>query len=137
MKDINNEHQVIFEDNDGKNRICYFKDILFVFVENNELYLDINFNNTINYILNKKSKISMKNMLVKVENGSLVPPEDNVWQFILGTDKLCNTQLKKLAYVSLNSLFSKMELEKELKSHLLKIRVFRSYEEAYRWITEK
>ena len=75
--------------------------------------------------------------LLKVNGGGLIPYEDETWVEKLGLSVLYDAGILFIAYISPNSIFSNLEIEKEVKTdanNKIKIRIFKDSEEAISWL---
>ena len=74
--------------------------------------------------------------IIKVNDGNLIPYEDEIWVGKLDFRWFHWNGTLFLAYVSPNNLFSKLEIEKEMmtgSSQKINIRIFKELEDAITW----
>ncbi len=73
--------------------------------------------------------------LIKVNNGSILPPDDLSWVERFNLLRLYKAGITRVAYVSPQNIFNSLELEKELKpGKFLKIRIFKKMDDALKWL---
>lgn len=73
--------------------------------------------------------------LIKVNNGSILPPDDWSWVERFNLMRLYKAGISRVAYVSPQNIFNTLELEKELKpGKIFRIRIFRKINDAVSWL---
>ena len=73
--------------------------------------------------------------MIKINQGNLIPFEDEVWVKHLNDTTLLNKGIKAIAYVSPENLFRRLEIEKmNEKTNHPKILIFKEEIEAWHWI---
>ena len=73
--------------------------------------------------------------LIKVNNGSILPPDDLSWVEKFNLMRLYKAGIAYVAYVSPQNIFNSLEMEKELKpGKILRIRIFRKMSDAVLWL---
>lgn len=74
--------------------------------------------------------------MIKVNGGNPIPFEDETWIEKLNLPVLCRSGIMFMAYISVNNVFSSLEIEKEIladEMKKIKIRIFKNTEEAIVW----
>lgn len=74
--------------------------------------------------------------MIKVNGGNLIPFEDASWIEKFNLPVLCRSGIQFVAYISVNNVFSSLEIEKEIladEMKKIKIRIFKNTEEAIVW----
>lgn len=73
--------------------------------------------------------------LIKVNNGSILPPDDLAWVENFNLMLLSKAGISKVAYVSPQNIFNSLEIEKELVlGKILQIKIFRKMADAIVWL---
>lgn len=73
--------------------------------------------------------------LIKVHNGSILPPDDLYWVEHFNLMRLYKAGISRVAYVSPQNIFNRLEMEKELKpGKFLKISIFKKMNDAVLWL---
>lgn len=73
--------------------------------------------------------------LIKVHNGSILPPDDFSWVENFTLMRLFKAGISHVAYVSPQNIFHSLEMEKELKpGKILTIRIFKKMNDAVQWL---
>ena len=73
--------------------------------------------------------------LIKVNNGSILPPDDWSWVENFNLMRLYKAGITRVAYVSPKNIFSNLEMEKELRpGKILRIRIFKKITDAILWL---
>ena len=75
--------------------------------------------------------------LLKVNEGGLIPCEDETWVEKLDLSVLYDAGIIFIAYVSPNNIFSSLEIEKGIRTdanNKIRIRIFKDPEEAIGWL---
>lgn len=86
-------------------------------------------------ILGFISSGSFTSYLIKVNNGSILPPDDWSWVENFNLMRLYKAGITRVAYVSPQNIFSNLEIEKELKpGKFFQIRIFKKMTDAILWL---
>ena len=75
--------------------------------------------------------------VIRVNNGNLIPYEDEIWVEKLDLALLSDAGVLLVAYISPNNLFSRLEIEKEGRANsnkMIRIRISKDAEEAIAWL---
>lgn len=73
--------------------------------------------------------------LIKVNNGSVLPPDDFAWVENFNLMRLYKAGISRVAYVSPQNIFSSLEMEKELlPGKIFQIRIFKQMTDAFQWL---
>lgn len=124
-----------------------------VLIKDDQYELSTNSSQTIVYqecfknkLLNKKQIRQIHDLIgenqyvacvIKVNEGNLIPYEDETWVEKLNLPVLYDAGILFIAYISQNNVFSNLEIEKEITndaSKKIKIRIFKNEEEAIKWL---
>ncbi|HBL75441.1 MAG: hypothetical protein A2W90_03835 [Bacteroidetes bacterium GWF2_42_66] len=124
-----------------------------VLIKDDQYVLSTNSSQTIVYqecfknkLLNKKQIRKIHDLIeenqyvacvIKVNEGNLIPYEDETWVEKLNLPVLYDAGILFIAYISQNNVFSNLEIEKEITndaSKKIKIRIFKNEEEAIKWL---
>ncbi len=75
--------------------------------------------------------------LIKVNNGSILPPDDFSWVENFNLMRLYQAGISRVAYVSPQNIFNSLELEKELlPGKIFQIRIFKRMGDAISWLEQ-
>lgn len=89
-------------------------------------------------ILGIISSGNYKAYLIKVNNGSILPPDDLSWVEHFNLSRLYKAGITRVAYVSPQNIFNSLEMEKKLNSgKILKIRIFKKINDAVQWLGQE
>lgn len=73
--------------------------------------------------------------LIKVNNGSILPSDDQSWVEQFNLMRLYKAGISRVAYVSPQNIFNSLEMEKELKpGKIIRIRIFKKLNDAVQWL---
>ena len=73
--------------------------------------------------------------IIKVNNGSILPPDDWSWVENFNLMRLYKAGITRVAYVSPQNIFSNLEMEKELRpGKIFRIRIFKKMNDAVLWL---
>ena len=73
--------------------------------------------------------------IIKVNHGSLLPPDDLAWVERLNLKRLLTAGISHVAYVSPQNVFTSLELEKEVQpGKIFRIRIFKKMTDAVQWL---
>lgn len=73
--------------------------------------------------------------LIKVNNGSILPSDDQSWVEQFNLMRLYKAGISRVAYVSPQNIFNSLEMEKELKpGKIFRIRIFKKLNDAVQWL---
>lgn len=73
--------------------------------------------------------------LIKVNNGSILPSDDQSWVEQFNLLRLYKAGISRVAYVSPQNIFNSLEMEKELKpGKIFRIRIFKKLNDAVQWL---
>lgn len=86
-------------------------------------------------ILNIINSGNFSAYLIKVHNGSILPPDDLSWVENFNLMRLYKAGISRVAYVSPQNIFNSLEMEKELMpGKIFQIRIFKKMEDAIVWL---
>ncbi len=72
--------------------------------------------------------------IIKVNNGKLLPPEDQTWVERLNLKRLLNAGISNVAYISPLNVFNSLELEREVEpGKNFRIKIFKDIKDAIHW----
>lgn len=75
--------------------------------------------------------------LIKVNNGSILPPEDFSWVERFNLLRLHRAGISHVAYVSPKNIFNSLEMQKELQpGKFFQIRIFKKTADAVSWLNK-
>lgn len=73
--------------------------------------------------------------LIKVNNGSILPPDDLSWVENFNLMRLYKVGISHVAYVSPQNIFNSLEMEKELMpGKIFHIKIFKKMNDAILWL---
>lgn len=73
--------------------------------------------------------------IIKVNNGSILPPDDESWVEQFNLMRLYKAGISRVAYVSPQNIFNSLEMKKELKpGKVIHIRIFKKMSDALLWL---
>ena len=73
--------------------------------------------------------------IIKVNNGSILPPDDLAWVENFNLMRLYKAGISRVAYVSPQNIFNSLEMEKELlPGKIFHIRIFKKMTDAILWL---
>lgn len=73
--------------------------------------------------------------IIKVNNGSILPPDDLAWVENFNLMRLYKAGISRVAYVSPQNIFNSLEMEKELlPGKFFQIRIFKKITDAILWL---
>ena len=73
--------------------------------------------------------------VIKVNNGSILPPDDLAWVENFNLMRLYKAGISQVAYVSPQNIFNSLEMEKELlPGKFFQIRIFKKMTDALLWL---
>lgn len=73
--------------------------------------------------------------LIKVNNGGILPSDDQSWVEQFNLMRLYKAGISRVAYVSPQNIFNSLEMEKELKpGKFFRIRIFKKLNDAVQWL---
>lgn len=73
--------------------------------------------------------------VIKVNNGSILPPDDWSWVEHFNLMRLYTAGISRVAYVSPQNIFNSLEMEKELiPGKIFRIRIFKLMTDAILWL---
>ena len=86
-------------------------------------------------ILNIIASGNYSSYIIKVNNGSILPPDDWSWVENFNLMRIYKAGITRVAYVSPNNIFSSLEMEKELRpGKIFRIRIFQKINDAILWL---
>lgn len=76
--------------------------------------------------------------LIKVNNGSILPPDDLSWVENFNLMRLYKAGISLVAYVSPQNIFNSLEMKKEIQpGKTFHIKIFKKMEDALNWLQKE